>query len=59
MSLHIFFIVSCEKSSQKLVLRVSSGIPNTSKQIKASGRTECFSCFSVFGTPDETRSTRF
>ena len=32
---------------------VSSGVPNTDKQ------AECFYCFEVFGTPDETRSTNF
>ena len=37
-----------EKSCQKLVLRVSSGVPNTSKQ-----------CFSVFGTPDGTLALVF
>ena len=49
-----FFIVSFEKSSQKLVLRVSSGVPITSK-LKALGlRPRAFVCFSVFGIPDET-----
>ena len=33
---------------------VSSGVPNTEKQM-----AECFYCFEVFGTPDETRSTSF
>ena len=36
MSLHKFPIVSFEKPHQKLVLRVSSGVPNTSKQLKHS-----------------------
>ena len=35
-SLHIVFTFSYEKSSQKLVLRVSSGVPNTLKQEKHS-----------------------
>ena len=36
----IVFLGVIEKSCQKLVLRVSSEVPNT--------------CFSVFGNPDET-----
>ena len=35
-SLHICFTVSYENSSQKLVLRISSGVPNTLKQEKHS-----------------------
>ena len=31
---------------------VSSGVPNTEKVMKAA---ECFYCFEVFGTPEETR----
>ena len=40
---------------------VSSGVPNTEKVMKARTRpqAECFYCFEVFGTPDETRSTSF
>ena len=52
----IFFIVSFEKSSQKLVLPVSSGVPNTSQQQK---HPAAFICFSVFGTLDETLALVF
>ena len=43
---------SFEKLFQQLVLRVSSGIPNTSIQMEDGLVT--FICISVFGTPDET-----
>ena len=61
---YIFFIVSFEKSSQKLVLRVSSGVPNTLKQWKHSAyglvlSCRAFICFSAFGTPDETLALVF
>ena len=49
----IFFIVSFEKSSQKLVLWVSSGGSKHRKTIKAL-RIRFRFCFLVFGTPDET-----
>ena len=54
-----FFIVSFEKSSQKLVLRVSSGIPITSKLRALGLRPRAFICFSVFGIPDETLALVF
>ena len=41
---------------QKLVLRVSSGVPK--KQMKARDHKPIY-CFEVFGTPDEIRSTSF
>ena len=47
----IVFLGVIEKSCLKLVIRVSSGVPNTEKQM--------IYCFEVFGTPDETRRTGF
>ena len=45
---------------KKLVLRVSSGVPNTSILIKALGlRPHAFISISVFGTPDETLALVF
>ena len=42
------------------MLRVSSEVPNTSKQLKALGlRPRAFISFSVFGTPDETLALVF
>ena len=58
-SLHIFLIVSFEKSSQKLVLRVSSGVPITSKLKALCLRPRALICFSVFGIPDETLALVF
>ena len=60
MSLHGFPVI-CQKRvrvfhviCQKLGLRASSRVPNTSKQMKALGlRPRAFICFSVFGTRDK------
>ena len=60
MSLHKFLIVSFEKTGQKLGLRASSRVPNTSKQMKALDlRPRAFICFSVFGTRDEALALVF
>ena len=60
MSLHNFLIVSFEKTCQKLGLRASSRVPNTSKQMKELGlRPRAFICFSVFGTRDEALALVF
>ena len=48
-----------EETYQKLLLRVSSGVPNTEKHMKARGRRLSALLFRAFGTPDETRSTSF
>ena len=55
-----FLIVSFEKTSQKLGLRASSRVPNTSKQMNALGLwPRAFICFSVFGTRDEALALVF
>ena len=45
------FDASFQVIYQKTSASVSSGVPNTEKQM--------IYCFEVFGTPDETRSTSF
>ena len=53
------FWVKHSSNISKTSARVSSGIPNTEKQMKARGRRPSALSFEVIGTPDETRSTSF
>ena len=53
------FWVKHSRNILKTSARVSSGIPNTEKQMKARRRRQSAFSFDVIGTPDETRSTSF
>jgi len=56
----IVFLGVIEKSCQKLVLHVSSGVSSNLKTINTLGLLpRAFICFSVFGTPDETLALVF
>ena len=49
-------ILRFSSNISKTSASVSSGVPNTEKHESMRPQAECFYCFEVFGTPDETRT---